>query len=70
MKKLLITQIRSVIGRPDKQRRIMRSLGLRKIGHQVLCPNRPEIRGQIAKVHHLVRFEEIDVEEAAPMSGE
>jgi large subunit ribosomal protein L30 len=49
-----ITQVRSVIGRVESQRATMRSLGLRKIRQTVTMPDRPEIRGMVAKVAHLV----------------
>jgi large subunit ribosomal protein L30 len=49
-----ITQTRSLIGRVEGQRRTMRSLGLRKIRQTVTQPDRPEIRGMIRKVAHLV----------------
>jgi large subunit ribosomal protein L30 len=49
-----ITQTRSLIGRVDGQRRTMRALGLRKIRQTVTQPDRPEIRGMIRKVAHLV----------------
>jgi ribosomal protein L30 len=49
-----ITQVRSLIGAPPGQRRTVRSLGLRRIRHTVTQPDRPEIRGMIAKVAHLV----------------
>ena len=49
-----ITQVRSLIGAPPDQRRTVRSLGLRRIRHTVSQPDRPEIRGMIAKVAHLV----------------
>jgi large subunit ribosomal protein L30 len=49
-----ITQVRSLIGRVEGQRRTMRALGLRKIRQTVTQPDRPEIRGMIRKVAHLV----------------
>jgi large subunit ribosomal protein L30 len=49
-----ITQVRSLIGSQQGQRRTVRALGLRKIRHTVTQPDRPEIRGMIAKVAHLV----------------
>ncbi len=49
-----ITQVRSLIGRVESQRATMRSLGLRKIHQTVTMPDRPEIRGMVAKVAHLV----------------
>ena len=57
-KQLTITQIRSLIGRPQDQRATVRSLGLKRIRHTVTQPDRPEIRGMLRKVPHLVTFEE------------
>jgi large subunit ribosomal protein L30 len=53
-----ITQVRSLIGRPPAQRRTVRALGLKRIRHTVTQPDRPEIRGMINKVSHLVQVEE------------
>ncbi len=58
--KLRITQTRSVIGRVQSQRDTVRSLGLKRIRHTVIQEDRPEIRGMLRKVPHLVDFEEID----------
>ncbi len=55
---LRITMIRSAIGAKPKQRGTLRALGLRRINHTVELPDRPEIRGMVAKVPHLVRVEE------------
>lgn len=60
MAELKITQIRSLIGRPPKHRRIMRALGLRRIRHTVVHPDRPEVRGMINKIPHLIEVEEVD----------
>ncbi|MBW3601710.1 MAG: 50S ribosomal protein L30 [Actinobacteria bacterium] len=49
-----ITQVRSPIGAKDAQRRTLRALGLRRVRHTVSQPDRPEIRGMIARVAHLV----------------
>jgi large subunit ribosomal protein L30 len=49
-----ITQIRSDIGAQQAQRRTLRALGLRRIRHTVSHQDRPEIRGMLAKVAHLV----------------
>lgn len=51
---LEITQSRSVIGSKENQRATLRSLGLRRIRQTVTQPDRPEIRGMVAKVAHLV----------------
>jgi large subunit ribosomal protein L30 len=66
---LRITQTRSLIGRPANQRATVASLGLKRIRHTVVQPDRPEIRGMLRKVPHLVTFEEIDADEAQEASS-
>jgi large subunit ribosomal protein L30 len=51
---LVVTQVRSAIGSKPKHRGTLRALGLRRIGHSSVLPDRPEIRGMIARVPHLV----------------
>ncbi len=60
MAKLLVTQTRSTIGGLRNQRETLRTLGLRRIGDQVLREDRPEIRGMVRTVAHLVTVEEVD----------
>jgi large subunit ribosomal protein L30 len=55
---LRITQVRSLIGSKQDQRRTVQALGLKRIRHSVTQPDRPEIRGMIAKVSHLVEVVE------------
>lgn len=55
---LKITLVRSVIGAKPKHRGTIRALGLRRINHTVTLPDRPEIRGMLARVPHLVRVED------------
>jgi large subunit ribosomal protein L30 len=57
--KLRVTQVRSVIDRSKDQKATVRALGLLRINHSVVKDDRPEIRGMIAKVSHLVRVEEV-----------
>ncbi|MBA3011344.1 MAG: 50S ribosomal protein L30 [Proteobacteria bacterium] len=57
--KVKITQIRSTIGRPAVQGRIIRSLGIRRMHHTVEHTKDPVILGQIIKVSHLVKVEEV-----------
>jgi large subunit ribosomal protein L30 len=57
---LRVTQTRSSIGTKPKQRGTLRALGLGRIGRTRTLPDRPEIRGMLAKVPHLVTFEEVD----------
>jgi large subunit ribosomal protein L30 len=51
---LRVTQVRSAIGVKPKHRGTLRALGLRGIGRSNLLPDRPEIRGMLARVPHLV----------------
>ena len=57
--KVKVTQRRSVIDRPRDQKATVRALGLHRIGDSVVKDDRPEIRGMIAKVRHLVDVEEV-----------
>ena len=56
---LVVTQTRSAIGTKPKHRGTLRALGLRGIGQTNELPDRPEIRGMIARVPHLVSVEEV-----------
>ncbi len=60
MARLLVTQVRSAIGAKPKQRGTLRALGLGRIGRSRTLPDRPEIRGMIARVPHLVTVTETD----------
>jgi len=55
-----VTQRKSVIGGTHSQRETLRSLGLKRIGDTVVQEDRPEIRGMIKTVSHLVTVEEVD----------
>jgi large subunit ribosomal protein L30 len=59
MSRLKVTQVRSVIDRPRDQKDTVRRLGLHRINDTVVKDDRPEIRGMIEKVRHLVRVEEV-----------
>ena len=59
MAKVKVTLKRSLIVRPETQRRTVRALGLRKINSVVELPDNPAIRGQLHKVEHLIKVEEI-----------
>jgi large subunit ribosomal protein L30 len=59
---LKVTQVRSAIGTKPKQRGTLRALGLGRIGNTNTLPDRPEIRGMLHKVPHLVRVEEVGSE--------
>lgn len=56
--KLKITLVKSMIGRPEKHRRVLRGMGLTKMNRTVELENTPAIKGMINKVVHLVRVEE------------
>ncbi|PIP08706.1 MAG: 50S ribosomal protein L30, partial [Syntrophobacteraceae bacterium CG23_combo_of_CG06-09_8_20_14_all_50_8] len=47
-------------GRPEKQRRILRGMGLGKLNRTVLLKDTPEIRGMAQKVRHLIAMEEVE----------
>jgi large subunit ribosomal protein L30 len=51
---LRVTQVRSSIGTKPKHRGTLRALGLRGIGYTNVLPDRPEIRGMLARVPHLI----------------
>jgi large subunit ribosomal protein L30 len=55
---LTVRQIKSAIGNKPKNRGTLRALGLRKIGDTNTLPDRPEIRGMIARVPHLIEVTE------------
>ncbi len=57
-KKIKITLTGSPIGRDEKQHRVLRGLGLRKLGRSVVREDTPAIRGMVAKVIHMVTVEE------------
>jgi large subunit ribosomal protein L30 len=57
--RIKVTQRRSVIGRPKDQKDTIRRLGLHRINDSVVKDDRPEIRGMVAKVRHLVEVEEV-----------
>jgi large subunit ribosomal protein L30 len=58
--KIKVTQVRSKIGRSDKQGRILHGLGLRGINQSVVVDNTPSFRGMVKKVLHLVHVEELN----------
>ncbi|KQS59016.1 50S ribosomal protein L30 [Geodermatophilus sp. Leaf369] len=59
MSQIKVTQIKSKIGTKPNQRQTLRSLGLKRINDSVVQEDRPEIRGMVATVPHLVTVEEI-----------
>ena len=61
--KLKITLVKSMIGRPEKHRKVLRGMGLTKLNRTVALKDTPEIRGMINIVSHLVKTEE-NIDEA------
>jgi large subunit ribosomal protein L30 len=57
--KLRVKQIRSVVGRFENQKRVMRALGITRLQQTVEHKDTPQIRGMIQKVSHLVQVEEV-----------
>ena len=60
MARLKVTQVRSGIGSKHNQRESLRSLGLKRMHDTVVQEDRPEIRGMVHTVTHLVAVEEVD----------
>ena len=60
MSTVKVTQVKSRNGSDKRQLDTLRSLGLRRIGQTVVKPDRPEFRGMIQVVRHLVKVEEVD----------
>ena len=54
-----VTQVRSAIGTKPEHRGTLRALGLGRIGKSNTLPVRPEIRGMVRRVPHLIRVEEV-----------
>jgi len=59
MSQLKVTQVKSTIGEKPAARETVRSLGLKRIGHSVIKEDKPEIRGMVRAVTHLVAVEEV-----------
>lgn len=58
MAKIVVKQVRSVIGRPEAQRKVIAALGLGRIGKKREIEDSPAVRGMVAKVSHLVEIAE------------
>ena len=58
MAKVTVKQVKSIIGRPETQRKIVKALGLGRIGQTKELGDTPAVRGMIAKVSHLVEVAE------------
>jgi large subunit ribosomal protein L30 len=60
MTQLKIRQVRSAVGRKQNHRDTLRTLGLKRVGDESVREDRPEVRGMIKTVTHLVAVEEVD----------
>ena len=58
--KIKVTLVRSLIGRPEKQRRVVKSLGLRKLNSSVIHDDTDSIRGMVRAINHLVNVEKVE----------
>ena len=55
VKRFRIQYVRSAVGRPEVQKKIVKGLGFRRLNQVLECPDTPEIRGMVNKVNHLVK---------------
>lgn len=70
MSKIRLTQVRSVIDRPKDQKDTVRRLGLHRINDSVVKDDRPDVRGMVHKVRHLVKIEELGGKGAKRSGGD
>lgn len=59
MAKIKVTQVKSKIGRPERQKRTITALGLKKINHSVEHEASPQVLGMVKQVAHLLKVEEV-----------
>jgi large subunit ribosomal protein L30 len=59
MVKIRITQVKSKNGKPERQKRTLEALGIRKLNHSVVHEATPQILGMVKKISHLVKVENI-----------
>ena len=59
MAKIRITQVKSKNGKPERQKRTLKALGIRKLNHSVEHESTPQILGMVEKIRHLVKIENI-----------
>lgn len=59
MAKIKITQVKSIIDRPERQKKTIAALGLKKLNATVEVEATPQILGMVTKVNHLVKVEEV-----------
>ena len=59
MAKIRITQVKSKNGKPERQKRTLEALGIRKLNHSVVHEATPQIMGMVDKIKHLVKVENV-----------
>ena len=59
MAKIRITQVKSKNGKPERQKRTLEALGIRKLNHSVVHEATPQIMGMVNKIRHLVKVENV-----------
>jgi large subunit ribosomal protein L30 len=59
MAKIKVTQVKSIIDRPKRQKETIKALGIKKMNHSVVHEATPQILGMVNKVNHLVKVEEV-----------
>ena len=59
MAKIRITQVKSKNGKPERQKKTLEALGIRKLNHSVEHEATPQILGMVTKIRHLVKVENI-----------
>jgi large subunit ribosomal protein L30 len=59
MKKIKVTQVKSAIDRPERQKRTLEALGLKKMNASKEVEATPQILGMVAKISHLLKVEEV-----------
>jgi len=59
MAKIRITQVKSKNGKPERQKRTLEALGIRKLNHSVELEATPQILGMVKKINHLIKVENI-----------
>lgn len=59
MAKIKVTQIKSKIGQPEAQKKILKALGIRKMHQTVEHDDSPQVMGMVNKLKHLVKVEKL-----------
>jgi large subunit ribosomal protein L30 len=60
MKKIKISQVKSGIDKPERQKRILKALGITKMHRPVILEASPQVLGMTHKIRHLLKVEEVE----------